>query len=473
MRRVITALAVLAVIALTVRIADGMAAGLDYFTDAGASIDALARGDLQGFFANQPLMGSFSLLVRAPFVALVFEQSIDTVYFAGVLPCIVATLVLGLALARLLADRGQPPTVQGIAAGLAVINPLTFQALHWGHPEELLGAALCVGAMLAALRERPIVAGVLLGCALATKQWAVLAFLPVLLAAPGRRVAVGAIATAIAAALTLPALVMEADKFQNVATAAAGQTGTAGGANSTTPWNVWWPLAELREVPGLGTRYMAPPWVATVSHPLIVALGAALPLLLWRRRDRRPDDALLVLALLFLLRCILDNWDNPYYHVPFLLSLLAWETVRRPGVPRLSLAVTLLLSVSFWERMTWMFPQSAEDAPLLFAVYMTWTLPLAATLAALLYRPAWAARHYDRLRGASAPPPALRDRLAVAALVASLARPREDDRDGDAPVEHVAVVAAADFVARRGSARRHHRPHPSTRRGSGRSVYLN
>src|SRR5258708_33889262 len=42
----------------------------DYRLDAMGPIDALARGDLHGFFAGQPLMGSFSLILRAPFVAL-------------------------------------------------------------------------------------------------------------------------------------------------------------------------------------------------------------------------------------------------------------------------------------------------------------------------------------------------------------------------------------------------------------------
>jgi len=96
-----------------------------------------------------------------------------------------------MALGRLAAERGASQAVQGIVTGLAVINPVTFRALHWGHPEELLTAALCVGAVLAALRNRQIVAAVLLGLALASKQWAVLAVLPVLLAAEDRQLLIG------------------------------------------------------------------------------------------------------------------------------------------------------------------------------------------------------------------------------------------------------------------------------------------
>jgi hypothetical protein len=405
MRRLLTGALVLAAFALALRAGATMQPGLDYFGDASTAIDALVRRDLSGFFASQPLMGSFSLLLRAPFVATVFHSSLENVYFAGALPCVLATLVLGLALARLAAERGQSAAVQGVVAGLAAINPITFRALHWGHPEELLCAALCVGALLAALRERELLAGVLLGLAIATKQWALIAVLPALLAAPRRRLPLLAIAAAIAAALLLPGLIANADSFGRATEAAAGQA--AGGA-STTPWSAWWPLAAISDSP-FGERYMAPAWVATLSHPLIVLLPLPLAALLWRRPDRRPDDALLLLALLFLLRCLLDSWNNDYYHAPFFLSLLAWETLRRPGIPRLSLVVAVLVGLSFWPDQTRVFADSIDDAPLLFAVYAAWAVPLAALLATALYRPG-VLRQYHRRHGAAASHPAVRDR---------------------------------------------------------------
>ena len=42
-----------------------------------------------------------------------------------------------------------------------------MRALEIGHPEELVGGALCVGALLAAARDRATLAAVLLGLALA------------------------------------------------------------------------------------------------------------------------------------------------------------------------------------------------------------------------------------------------------------------------------------------------------------------
>jgi hypothetical protein len=393
--RALAALMVLVLLALTARAGASMEPGLDYFNDAAHAIDALARGDFGGFLANQPLMGSFSLLLRAPFVVPVFHQSFDTVYFAGAVPCLAATLLLGLTLARMLAERGQSPAVQGLVAGLAVINPLTFQALHWGHPEELLAGALCVGAVLAAMRGRGLTAAVLLGLALATKQWALLTVLPVLLAAPRRHLTIAFVAAGIAAALTLPMMLGDPGQFGSVARSAAGQDALG---TSTTPWNVWWPFADKVLVAPFGLRWMAPSWVATVSHPGIVAVALPLSFLLWRRPDRRPDDALLLLALLFLLRCLLDNWNNDYYHAPLLLSLLAWETVRRPGVPYLTMAVAILVSASFWPIEDRMFADSRDQAGLLFALYMAWALPLAGGLALVLYRPSAASSALLRWR---------------------------------------------------------------------------
>jgi hypothetical protein len=406
MQRFLTGLGVLAVAALALRASAGMEPGLDYFNDAGAAIDALGRGDWTGFFANQPLMGSFSLLVRTPFVLPVFDGSLDAVYFAGAIPCLLATVALGLTLARLLAEREQPVAVQGLVAGLAVVNPLTFKALHWGHPEDLLAAALCIGAVLAALRDRSLLSGLLLGLAVATKQWAVLAVLPALLATPTRRLPLLAVACGVGAALTIPFAVANLDRFSGVAEAAAGQA--AGGA-WTTPWNVWWPISHLMTLPAGGDRWVAPNWVSTVSHPSILLVALPLATLLWRRADRRRDDALLLLALLFLLRCLLDNWNNDYYHLPFLLSLLAWETVRRPGVPRLTLLVTVLLGLSFWPEQTRVFADSAANAPLLFAAYVAWTVPLAIGMTALLLKPE-PLRQYHRGRGPQARPTAVRDR---------------------------------------------------------------
>ena len=65
-------------------------------------------------------------------------------------------------------------------------------------------------------------------------------------------------------------------------------------------------------------------------------------------RRTRAADALLLLALLMLLRCWLDPWDNVYYPVPFLFALLAWETTvaRRP--PLRAATATAATFLIFW-----------------------------------------------------------------------------------------------------------------------------
>ena len=45
------------------------------------------------------------------------------------------------------------------------------------------------------------------------------------------------------------------------------------------------------------------------------------------------QDALALLTLLLLLRCLLDTWDTSYYPLPFILALLAWEVAGLPPAP--------------------------------------------------------------------------------------------------------------------------------------------
>ena len=70
---------------------------------------------------------------------------------------------------------------------------------------------------------------------------------------------------------------------------------------------------------------------------MIVLVASPLTALWWTSRRRTPDDVLGLLALLFLLRCLLDPVDSAYNYVPFLLSLVAWEGLTRRGFPVVSL----------------------------------------------------------------------------------------------------------------------------------------
>ena len=62
----------------------------------------------------------------------------------------VAAAALGVWLVAEMRRRRRAPLARGVALALCVANPLTLNALEIGHPEELLGGALCVAAVLLA-----------------------------------------------------------------------------------------------------------------------------------------------------------------------------------------------------------------------------------------------------------------------------------------------------------------------------------
>jgi hypothetical protein len=378
--------------------------GMDYLApscvnsvcdDAGPSIDALSHGDLREFFAEQPPMGSFSLLLRTPpAVASNLADGGDLlVYRSGVFICVLAAGLLAVFLAMSMIRRGRPWTIWALVAAAIVVNPLTYQAAYWGHPEEVLAAALTVGALIASGRRRWLLGGLMLGAALATKQWAALAVVPALIAAPaGTRVRLALTAAALAAALTVPMLAADPDRFQ----AAQEMVSSASSyTNTVTATNLWWPFASKSTdegIDGFGqtttiTQYSLPDDVGRVLHLGVIAVALALSLLYARRRGRgNPDDVLQLIALLFLLRCVLDPLTFSYHHVPFLIALISFEALRRP-VPVLSaVAIGALLLMNE-------VVVPLGEPVLINAAYLAWTIPLAGAMALSLFAP----RRYEAL----------------------------------------------------------------------------
>ena len=115
-------------------------------------------------------MGSFSLFLRAPFVAAVYHQSASMVYVIGSVP-IIATMLAprGVAAAGGCSAQGRSEAERAMVGAALILSPLSVRAIHWGHPEELLGAALCVAAVIVASRGKGVLAGLLLGCAITTQ----------------------------------------------------------------------------------------------------------------------------------------------------------------------------------------------------------------------------------------------------------------------------------------------------------------
>jgi hypothetical protein len=390
-----TALGVLVAVAGSVVVAFSSETVGDYGIQVAPAVNALAEGRVADFFQLQPVYGSFSALVRAPLtaVALQFDAGSLLIYRLGALVCLLPLGLVGFRLASRMAEREQSAVLCVAACALTVMNPATFAAVENGHPEDLLAAALVIAAVLAAIDRRGVRTGILLGLALVTKQWAALAVLPVLLvSAAAGRVRVALTALTVVAALALPLAVASPERYSSNLRATQGST------EITSRYSVWWPLSSVRkEVVRVGNearsvvRHRLSPLLTGAGRPLVVALSVVLVFLYARRSNHRaPEDVFALLALILLLRCILDPLNNFYYHVPFLLSLVAWEALRRSGLPVVSVLTGAALWASFNDPLL-------AHAALNNAFYLSWGLSAAVWLACSLYAP-------DRVR-ATVPPP--------------------------------------------------------------------
>ncbi len=355
----------------------------DYDEEASAAMRALIVGDVHGFLAQVPVYGG-SLVVRAPFAAVVAALGGGelAVYRAVSIPCLVAVALLGLVLVHRMDARGRSTGARALVFGLCLVNPVTLRALELGHPEELLCAAFAIGAVLAAVDRRTILAAVLLGLAIATKSWAVLAIGPVLLALPARRL----LALGIAGTLTLAVLAPIV-----LAVPPASHGALVRSATTTSyifvPWQLFWFLGDNHHIVmgGYGIAkpfgYRTPPeWLSPLTHPLIAFLVVPLSLA-WARVHRAAarlgsEHALLLLALLLLLRCVLDPWNTIYYELPFILALLSWEALCRPDrLPVGALAASALVWFTFETAPKWLSPDMQS------LLFVAWALPFVAWMA--------------------------------------------------------------------------------------------
>jgi hypothetical protein len=352
----------------------------DFYLEVYPAYERLMDGDVEGFLDRLPGYSGFAVLVGAPasLVTGALGGVETTVYRLTAVPGLLALAALGVAVAgpvRAAGNRAWPVFLLAAAGGA-----LAFQTLIYGHPEDLLASACAVGAVLAARDGRIGWASVLIVLAVVAKQWAVLAILPAAMAAPrgGWRIAAaGATGTVVLLAL---------------------QTQVGGPVHQTItntgllfhPHQVFWPFgipATPEFIAGGHGTTMGPEWLAPVTRPLIVGSGIAVAGAWWLRSgsERNRDDALGVLALAFLLRCMLDPWDLVYYHLPLVVALAAWEARRGRDLPVLSVVVTAACWITFV-----IYDARSGYGP--YLAYLAWTVPLAAGLALALLRPAAARR---------------------------------------------------------------------------------
>jgi len=313
----------------------------DYSQEAAGPLTALLHGHFATFFSTAPSYGP-SLLLRAPFAlpGSLADGGPLLIYRLAALPCLLALASLGVWLARTLRRAGGSLAGATLALALCAANPITYRVLQLGHPEELLGAALCAGAVLVAIRGRALWAGLLLGLAIANKQWALLAIGPVFVALPVGRWRALILAGAIAAGMEAPMLLSSPTVTAGTSRIVVSDTGAI-----FHPQQIFWFFGSrihwVASMAGSLSREtrQPPSWLGGRAHLLIVWLGLPATLLaLWQRTRR--EDALLLLAMLMLLRCWLDPWDVIYYPLPFIVALGAWEATVARRVPILAIVAT-------------------------------------------------------------------------------------------------------------------------------------
>ena len=356
----------------------------DYDNEARPAFDALVSGHVLQFLKLAPAYGG-SLVMRAPFVLIpkLWAGGELAVYRAAAAPCLAATGILGVWLAARMRAEGTSKLARAVAVMLCAANPITLLALESGHPEELLGGVLCVAAVVVAMGDRPLWAGVLLGIAVANQEWAIVATGPVLIALPGRRIRALAAAGAVAVLVLLP--LVAAGTFVSRVKGAATPDNLI-----FSPWQIWWFLGPHLHAPIPGEPQavrLEPGWLSQLAHPLIVAVALPLTCLcVWRRRRqlRRPaQEALLLLVFLLLLRCALDPWDNWYYPLPFLLALVVWEALSYSRPP----VFGLVASCAIWVLTQWAIPAHGFSPDAQSVVFLVLALPAVVAVTAALYGP--------------------------------------------------------------------------------------
>ena len=377
-------------------------AGTDYSIEAEPALQALRDGRLGEFLQLAPPYGG-SLILRAPFAFLpdLWGGGDLALFRSMAVPCLIAVAFLAVLLWGRSRVSGAGRGAAALVLLLCAANPVTLRALKSGHPEDLLGAVLCVGAVLAGGARRPILAGALLGLAVANKPWALLAAVPVAVALGGGtgrarasvdrwrvlardpRLRAAAVAAVVGAAVLAPLALYGGAALEQARTAAT----TSG--EIFKPWQVWWFVGDhagpLYDAFGdqRPSGYRTPPaWLGEVARPLVVLVPLVFSVVCAIRLRRQPwYDALLLLALVFLLRAVLDPWNVSYYSLPFLLALLAWEVHARKGLPLLTLLASLLTFV-ITDMLT---PAVHPDAQ--SVAYLAWSVPFALALAWRLLDP--------------------------------------------------------------------------------------
>lgn len=352
--------------------------------DPSRSLHDIATGDISGFFKFQPAMGLTSLALRAPAVAIAHSGGggLRSEYQAGTAVCFAVAALLVVWVAWLMTRRGvRLPAVLG-ALALWMVAIVWSRSQMFGHPEEPLAAALVLASLATAVSGRGVLAGVLLGLAIGTKEWAFLAAPAVVFAGgAGNWLRLGAAALAV----TLVTIgVMAAGSPSTFHKAHEGQR--AGDEHTVTPANVWFRLGDKRVVGRQGDlvfyKAYPPKLVGRWCRPFVIAFALLASLLFARRRRWDAAGALALAAFVLLERVLFDTQTFSYHLLPMLMAVALWEVFEKRRLPLIAAAAMIAFQITARKVAT--DPDISSDA--FNAIYLAWTLPLFGLLAVFSFR---------------------------------------------------------------------------------------
>ncbi|WP_421121141.1 hypothetical protein ACE2AJ_07640 [Aquihabitans daechungensis] len=278
----------------------------------------LAKGDLAGAYdvsptqTSPPGFGWFGLPFYGP-LRLVFSPSeaFDVISVACLVPLGIATIAASRVLGVAARSGRELASVAAVVLGL----PTIANYIEAFHPADVLATAAVLGGFVALARRRPTWSFVLLGFAVATRQWAVVPVAVLAVLVPGEerwRLVLGSIGVAVV--LTLPFFLASPD---GVMEALAARDVVRGEIH-----------AVLVVSGNVHVRYL-------LSRVLPLALAALWCAALVRRRAAfAPEVAVGALAVALLLRPLVDPGAFLYYLGPgyAFAVLLGPRSVRWPAI---------------------------------------------------------------------------------------------------------------------------------------------
>lgn len=378
----------------------------DYKAEMLPAFNGLETDGLRGYLEHLPGYPAIALLelIPAKLAMLVGASEPGVWRFVSAVGVSAIALAVLSALPYIRATEA-PRGAARIAVAIAVGSPAAYWALRIGHPEELLATGLLLGSVIAAARERAVLAGLLLGLACG-KAWPAVAALPVLglLLPEWRRFILGGAATVLGLALFyVPTLIWATDSVNAITEQGISAIFNVGHV-------FWWfgdpiPLANVATQTVPQPR-VGPEWSGELSHPLIFGVGTAVGgVFAWSLHQRvlrsravaalRADGrtrsnaevaqlasaALFVMAGILYARCYLDTWNVPYYLLPGLVLGAMAEILagRRP-------LISLVAAGIMWK---WCTPGDLtvrSDPDVYTAQYLAWTIPTSVAFVVMGFR---------------------------------------------------------------------------------------